>query len=79
VWTENTPLGGKYLPDLVRLQVVTFTEIITGKRALDAFDDFVREWHAQGGDNVTREANALHARKRDILAAVRAHLPPDTP
>lgn len=32
-------------------------DIITGKKPLDAFDDFVEEWYAAGGENLTELAN----------------------
>ena len=32
-------------------------DIITGKKPLDAFDEFVEEWYANGGDALTKIAN----------------------
>ncbi len=33
----------------------TFAKIITGKVGIDAFDSFVEEWKASGGDEITKE------------------------
>lgn len=35
----------------------TVTEIIYGKKGLDAFDRFVEEWKISGGDQITKEVN----------------------
>ncbi len=33
----------------------TYLQIITGKLSIDAFDDFVEQWNADGGEVITRE------------------------
>lgn len=40
------------------LEVRTFTEIIMGSKPLDAFDEFVQQWHEQGGSLILEEVNA---------------------
>ena len=66
------PSAGKLFPDLRRMQETVFNEIIIGKRPLEAFDAFVAEWRARGGDVLTREANAMLATKKALLARVAA-------
>ena len=34
-----------------------YTNIIYGKESPDAFDQFVSDWKAQGGDQITEEVN----------------------
>ncbi len=67
---DTVPSAAKHLVNLVALQAVAFTEIIIGKRPLEAFEDFVARWRAQGGDLLTREANELYAQKQAIRARV---------
>jgi putative aldouronate transport system substrate-binding protein len=44
--------------NLGKLEDETFIGIITGEKPLDAFDQFVSDWRAQGGDVITEEVNA---------------------
>ncbi len=76
VQAEVVPSAGKLFPDLRRLQEVVFTEIIIGKRPLEAFDAFVAEWLSRGGDTLTREANEMFEIKRSLLARLAALAPP---
>ena len=46
-------------PNLDTLEQTTFLKIITGELSIDAFDEFVEEWYAQGGQIMTDEVNAL--------------------
>ena len=41
--------------NLTKLEEETFAKIITGKAGLEAFDSFVEEWKASGGDEITKE------------------------
>lgn len=61
VWDELTGMPveswleyGSTLEDL-RLEV--FTKIITGEESIDAFDKFVEDWYALGGEDATKEMN----------------------
>ncbi len=38
-----------------KLEEETFAKIITGKAGIEAFDSFVEEWKASGGDEITKE------------------------
>lgn len=67
---DTIPSSAKYLPHVVELQAITFTGIITGKLPLDAFESFVRRWHDEGGELLTREANDLYHRKQQIRQRV---------
>jgi hypothetical protein len=44
--------------NLEKLEQETFLAIITGQKPLEAFDQFVQDWHAQGGDKIAEEVNA---------------------
>jgi putative aldouronate transport system substrate-binding protein len=43
--------------DLAKLRDETFVKIVMGKLPIEAFDDFVKEWKAKGGDQITKEVN----------------------
>ena len=46
--------------DLAYLQTMekqVYTNIIYGNESIDAFDKFVEDWYAQGGDKITEEVN----------------------
>lgn len=55
------PSESQYHENLVKLQKDTFTSIINGEKPLEAFDAFVEEWKASGGDQLTKEANDWYA------------------
>lgn len=56
--TESMTLYMSYLKDL---QNETFVKIITGEETIDAFDQFVENFYANGGDAITEEVNAWYA------------------
>jgi len=68
--------AGLYLEDLRQFQMTAFVEIIRGDRPLDYFDEFVRLWHARGGEMLTREANAMLRDMREIYGKVGAEYRP---
>lgn len=43
--------------DLEQLELETFTKIIVGQEGPEAFDEFVTQWKANGGDQITEEVN----------------------
>ncbi|OWA33423.1 sugar ABC transporter [Saccharibacillus sp. O16] len=45
---------------LNKMENQTFNEIIYGKKPADAFDEFVTNWKAGGGDQITSEVNAWY-------------------
>lgn len=47
----------QYWTSLETLRETTYMQIITGEKSIDAFDDFVTEWYARGGQTITDEAN----------------------
>lgn len=49
-------------PNLDALEQTTFLKIVTGELPVDAFDQFVSDWYAQGGQMMTDEVNAEIAR-----------------
>lgn len=56
--TESMTLYMSYLKDL---QNETFVKIITGEETIDAFDRFVENFYANGGDAITEEVNEWYA------------------
>lgn len=46
-------------PSLHSLEQTTFLQIIIGEAPIDAFDSFVTQWYAQGGQTVTDEINSI--------------------
>ncbi|GAB6929471.1 extracellular solute-binding protein [Paenibacillus sp. JCM 10914] len=57
-----TPAMTKYTKKLSNMEDV-FTKIIMGLEPLDAFDDFVKRWKEEGGDEMTKEVNAWYAKR----------------
>jgi putative aldouronate transport system substrate-binding protein len=50
-------------PNLDTLEQTTFLKIIVGELPVDAFDQFVTDWYAQGGQQITDEANEWYLSK----------------
>ncbi|MFC4323732.1 extracellular solute-binding protein [Litchfieldia salsa] len=42
---------------LNRSQMETYTDIIYGKKPIEAFDEFVENWYSSGGEDITKEVN----------------------
>ena len=42
---------------LSKMEKDTFSQIIYGKAPVDAFDKFVENWNASGGEQITKEVN----------------------
>lgn len=47
------------MKDVRNMQMTFFAEIILGKRPLEEFETFKTRWLAEGGEQMTREANEL--------------------
>lgn len=56
-----TPSESKYWGDLWKLQQEAYVSIITGDKPVSYFDDFVKQWNAQGGSTIVKEANDMWA------------------
>lgn len=54
---EPTATMKKNWEQLQTMEKQTYTNIIYGKEPPDAFDKFVKDWKAQGGDEITKEVN----------------------
>lgn len=54
---EPTQTMKKSWEQLQTMEKQIYTNIIYGKEPVDAFDAFVEEWKAQGGDQITKEVN----------------------
>lgn len=58
-----TSAMGKYSDHLNRLEDV-FVKIILGIEPLDAFDQYVERWKAEGGSEITKEVNRWYESRR---------------
>lgn len=57
----STETMGVKLATLDKMQLETFTKIITGEADSSAFDDFVSKWFSLGGQDITDEVNEWYA------------------
>ena len=57
---EPTETMKKNWEQLQTMEKQTYTNIIYGNEPIEAFDTFVEEWKAQGGDQITEEVNAWY-------------------
>ncbi len=57
---EPTDTMKKNWEQLQTMEKQTYTNIIYGNEPIEAFDEFVEEWKAQGGDQITEEVNAWY-------------------
>ncbi len=55
VFWGTTETMEDYWTNLTTLEDETFMKIVMGEESIDAFDRFVEEWKAQGGDMITEE------------------------
>jgi len=52
----------KYREDLLKLTLVAYTDMVTGKKPVDSyFDQYVKDWMSGGGSEVLSEANQWYA------------------
>lgn len=49
---------------LVKLEGDTFISMIYGKKPIDDFDNFVKEWKSIGGEDITKEANEWYQKTK---------------
>ena len=54
---EPTDTMKKNWEQLQTMEKQIYTNIIYGKESVDAFDKFVEDWKAQGGEQITKEVN----------------------
>jgi putative aldouronate transport system substrate-binding protein len=54
----SLPSAARYQTELSKIEDEARISIIMGEKPLSYFDDFVKEWKAAGGDQLTKEANA---------------------
>lgn len=58
VFSYTTESMADLKPNLDTLEQTTFLKIVTGELPIDAFDQFVEDWYAQGGQTMTEEVRA---------------------
>ncbi|MEC0170959.1 hypothetical protein [Paenibacillus graminis] len=57
---------------LTTMEKETFTKIIYSKEPLEAYDEFVKQWHEKGGTQITEEVNDWYkkANEVDVMSAM---------
>ncbi len=53
--------NAKYGSELTKILNTGYTSIIIGEKPLDYFDEMVKQWYANGGEQLTKEANEIYA------------------
>lgn len=53
----------KYGAELDKILNTGYTSIITGEKPLDYFDEMVKQWYDNGGEQLTQEANEIYAQE----------------
>jgi putative aldouronate transport system substrate-binding protein len=61
IWQEPTSITD-VMTSLATREDETYLRILTGKDPVDAWDQWVQDWKANGGDQATAEINALYAK-----------------
>jgi putative aldouronate transport system substrate-binding protein len=49
------------LPELKKMETQAFVDLVSGKRPLNDFEQYVADWKKQGGDKITADVNAWYA------------------
>ena len=58
------PSNAKYSTELLKIEEEAYIAMITGKKPIDYFDEFVANWLAAGGEQLTKEANEWFAAQK---------------
>ncbi|MNR66618.1 hypothetical protein D3C85_1902030 [compost metagenome] len=61
---SSTPTMQSKQGILVKLEGDTFLSIIYGKKPVNEFDNFVKEWMNLGGENITKEVNEAYQKTK---------------
>ena len=61
VVTETLPSAGELFAEVNTIRDEAYVDFIRGDRSLDTWDDFVADWMAAGGEQLTTEANEWYA------------------
>ena len=61
VVTETLPSAGELFAEVNTVRDEAYVDFIRGDRSLDTWDDFVADWMAAGGEQLTSEANEWYA------------------
>jgi len=56
-----------YMGDLIEIQQVAYVEIITGKKPIDYFDEFVEQWYKSGGDIMLKNAKETYLFNKNLV------------
>lgn len=51
---------------LTTMEQETFTKIIYSEEPIEAFDDFVKQWHEKGGEQITEEVNEWYKNANEV-------------
>jgi putative aldouronate transport system substrate-binding protein len=67
---DAVPSAGQYMDALRTRQKTAFAEIIRGDKPLSYFEQFVRDWYAHGGQQLTAEADELYKALKRIYREI---------
>lgn len=67
---DVVPSAKKYMTDLTNMELTAFSQIIRGDKPIDYFDEFVKQWKSQGGDQLIEEANDLNNKRNQVYQQV---------
>ena len=59
VFSFTTESMADLKPNLDTLETTAFLQIIVGEKPIEYFDEFVKDWYAQGGDTITEEVKNI--------------------
>lgn len=57
----STETMGTKMATLDKMQLETYTKIITGEQDISSFDSFVEQWYSLGGQDITDEVNEWYS------------------
>lgn len=60
---QTPPSNAQYGAELKKILDTGYISIITGEKPLDYFDEMVETWYANGGEQLTKEANEIYAKE----------------
>lgn len=68
--SEVLPSASLYLPDLIRKQEKVYSDIVRGTKPLVAFDEFVDDFKAHGGQALLNEVSEFMVSREAVIAEV---------
>lgn len=67
---DVVPSAVTYLNDLRSKQLIYISDIIRGKKTVEQYDEFIKDWNMQGGKTMEEDANKLFDELENIYSKV---------